>query len=218
MGKIAATEVKDWREIAYLGDGNPNWRGGLHCVCTACRKEFHSTGTGRQVKFCPECRPLALSGERNPNWAGRVPVICPCDTKFFVTPHQKELGRTFCSTPCSNIFRNQSNKKSGTNIEIIIQRWLEKKGIPFESQVVIPKVGIVDFLAGTTVLECDGEYWHTLPKRAQYDARRDRKLNKLGYPVIRLNSTEIEQGNLDEIIRIKAMIATFHGQWRQSWQ
>lgn len=31
-------------------------------------------------------------------------------------------------------------------------------------------------------------------------------------------ATDIEHGNLDEIIRSKAMVATLHGQWRQSWQ
>jgi very-short-patch-repair endonuclease len=206
------------RSTAYQGEGNPNWSNALKCVCELCQKEFQAVSHDNKPKSCLECRSLVLKGERNWNWAGRVEVtyLC-CGKTLSVTPLEAQR-RKFCSIACSNIYRNQTNRKSATDIELAMEDWLTKQNIPFESQVVIPNIGIVDFLIGTTVLECDGEYWHQKPGRAAYDLRRDTKLNKLGYPVIRLNSEEIKAANLSEIIHRKAWIATAHNQWRQSWQ
>ena len=199
------------------GSNNPNWRGGNACICQSCGKDFNSTGCDRQVKYCPTCRPLAMKGEKNPNWKPRTVLTCPCGKEFSATSREVKRGRKFCGIICSNISRNQN--KQSTNIERLVQQWLETH-LPgqFKTQVTIPGVGIVDFLIGTSVLECDGIYWHTKPGRAAYDLRRDAKLNKLGYPVIRFSSDEIERENLDTLIRQKALVATLHNQWRQSWQ
>lgn len=51
----------------------------------------------------------------------------------------------------------------------------------------------VDFLLPDTktVLECDGAYWHALPKVVERDRRKDTWLAAHGYKVIRLKEAAI---------------------------
>jgi len=79
-------------------------------------------------------------------------------------------------------------------------------------------IALVDFLAGTAVIQCDGVYWHTLPGRAEHDARQDVALNALGYAVIRISDEEIKNTPVTEILKRKAWIATAHAKRRVTWQ
>src|SRR5208282_6247002 len=94
-------------------------------------------------------------------WGFPAELICKgCDKTFTTTIRKAKAGQLCCSVTCSNIYRNLNRNDSETNIERIVREWLEKHRKPFQAQTKIPGVGIVDFLVGASVLECDGIYWH----------------------------------------------------------
>jgi len=128
------------------------------------------------------------------------------------------FDKKFCGRRCAAIWGNVNSKKQDTKLEQTIRTWLEHRGIPFQSQVRIANISVVDFLAGTSVIQCDGVYWHTLPGRAQKDAEQDAALNALGYAVIRISDAELKKELIDRVIQRKAWIATSRSQWRVSWQ
>jgi len=76
-------------------------------------------------------------------------------------------------------------------------------GVVFRRQVPVlaPGVGfIADFLAPSRrlIVEVDGAAWHRGRKAA--DARRDRKLARLGYRVLRLDAGLVER-DVEEAVR-----------------
>ena len=64
-----------------------------------------------------------------------------------------------------------------------------KCGVHFRRQVPLLGSFIVDFLApaAKVVVEVDGAY-HAVPARRRADARRDRRLGKAGFTVLRLEA------------------------------
>jgi very-short-patch-repair endonuclease len=127
-------------------------------------------------------------------------------------------GRKFCSHACSNITKNRLSKKSGTSLENTIEAWFADKGIQFEKQVPLLGITLADFVVGTTVIQCDGVYWHTLVGRADKDREQDSRLNAAGYTVVRISDSELKDDTLDRIMLRKSIIASLHNQHRVSWQ
>ncbi len=74
-----------------------------------------------------------------------------------------------------------------TTIETALYEELERRNIPFVRQQVVDGRYLVDALimGSRIVIECDGEYWHSLPGSAERDARRDHYLESRGYVILR---------------------------------
>ena len=84
--------------------------------------------------------------------------------------------------------------QSPTAIEIAVGKALDVLGAAYESQKVIGRC-IVDYYLPehNMVIECDGHYWHSLPKNKARDDRRDAWLRSQGYTVVRLTEEAIRQ-------------------------
>ena len=82
-----------------------------------------------------------------------------------------------------------------------------KLGVRFRRQVVIGN-SIVDFMAPARklVVEVDGGY-HTAPDRQRSDARRDKRLKRAGYRVLRLPATLIVSNLAAAVAAIRAALA-----------
>jgi DNA mismatch endonuclease (patch repair protein) len=98
-------------------------------------------------------------------------------------------------------------KYSNTSIEVAVQNYLKKLGIPFKTQVHLP--GIPDiFIEPNIVVFCDGCYWHKCilcgyGKRGRYiDKRVNERLEGQGYIVLRFWEHEINHDIRDCIKRI----------------
>lgn len=74
-----------------------------------------------------------------------------------------------------------------TSIEEFLYRELENRNVPFARQQVVDGLYLVDALimGARIVIECDGEYWHSLPGAEQRDQRKQRYLQSRGYVVLR---------------------------------
>jgi len=83
--------------------------------------------------------------------------------------------------------------RTPTSIERLIHDELEAKGIPYAKQAVINNKFKVDVYLSLhkAVIECDGDYWHTLPKVAARDKAKNAYLTKCGYKVFRFWEHEI---------------------------
>jgi very-short-patch-repair endonuclease len=80
-----------------------------------------------------------------------------------------------------------------------------KLGVQFRRQVPLAGRFVVDFLAPKErlVVEVDGNYHAT---RVQADASRDRKLRRLGYRVLRLESELVMRDLEAAVARVRALL------------
>lgn len=118
----------------------------------------------------------------------------------------------YCSMICRNedtetlIFNsikgNLSNlKKNGLNrLELKGNQILNELGIKYENQVLMFKKFIVDVLIEKSklIIQWDGEYWHTKPKRKKLDESQDLYLSKCGYKVLRITDKQIKE-NINQV-------------------
>jgi len=118
---------------------------------------------------------------------GKKRYVFPCDIK-------RGNGR-FCSKRCIAIASNLIQKDHDTDIERVIEDWLNKKKIIFEKQKAIDGISIPDFFVKPNIcIYCDGDYWHNLPRVKKRDSWINHQLEKRGYKIIRLIGSKIKDG------------------------
>ncbi|MGH9428927.1 MAG: homing endonuclease associated repeat-containing protein, partial [Terriglobia bacterium] len=80
-----------------------------------------------------------------------------------------------------------------TTIETLLYRELEARNVPYSRQQVVDGRYVVDALipGARIVIECDGEYWHSIPGRPEQDTKRQRYLESRGYVVLRFPEATI---------------------------
>jgi very-short-patch-repair endonuclease len=76
-----------------------------------------------------------------------------------------------------------------TSIEELMYRELERRNVPFAKQQVVDGLYLVDaiIIGPRIVIECDGEYWHSLPGALERDQKKTRYLQSRGYIVLRFS-------------------------------
>ena len=83
---------------------------------------------------------------------------------------------------------------------------LKKMGVEFQHQKRIDRF-YVDFLVGSnTVIEIDGERWHSSPEQIDRDKNRDDRLSDLGFKVFRIKSNERIETRIEEIIANQSVV------------
>lgn len=90
--------------------------------------------------------------------------------------------------------------RNPTNIEIVVDKFLSGSGVDYESQRPIDNRYLVDFFVPSKnlVIECDGEYWHSLAGTRKKDALENAYLKKQGYNLIRISERDILNGMYEE--------------------
>jgi very-short-patch-repair endonuclease len=92
-----------------------------------------------------------------------------------------------------------------TDIEKITEKILLENNIPFQKQAPISNIAVVDFLLdGNKIIQCDGDYWHSLPLTRERDKRQEAYFCRHGYRLLRLKGSEIKKMKSQCIERIKA--------------
>lgn len=145
-----------------------------------------------------------LCGEMARNWRGGLPNCIDCGKKL------GRRGRKRCKT-CSNKTRDfkrigiiglikQQNSKEPTSIEKIVYELLKSRGIIFEKQKLINGRFLVDAYIPdlNLIIECDGNYWHSLDRVKNKDKAENAYLDKCGYKLLRLSEEEIISGTFKE--------------------
>ena len=146
-------------------------------------KEIHSMPSEETRKKISEATRKALaemSFETKFHWHSKINK-----NRWAKLSHEERIQHT-------RAMRLAAQKANPSSLELPIAQILDALEISYKSQKSIGPY-IVDFyLPGhNLIIECDGDYWHSLPGRKEKDQKRDRWLRGHGYEVLRLNEDAI---------------------------
>lgn len=184
----------------------------LDRICSVCGKTFtvHKSDLNhRPCLFCSmECRHKSKNyakGEKHYKWKGgkqdRKCIVCGKSFKVKIEQIER-TGAKFCSQKCRGIHNIKKQRNFLTDIEQIMFEALFNANISFKYQENIKGIALVDFLINNNlVVQCDGTYWHNLPKQIEKDKKQNNALIKAGYKLIRFSEKEIKT-NIDNCIEL----------------
>jgi very-short-patch-repair endonuclease len=97
----------------------------------------------------------------------------------------------------------QNGIKEPTSIEKKLYSELKNRGLLFETQKLINGKFVVDAYIPSLnlIIEADGDYWHSLPKNMARDKSKNSYLKAVGFNLIRLSETEINNGKFKYKLR-----------------
>ena len=187
----------------YRKGNRINLKTGKVTQCAFCKKEnYKPKGQLKERNFCSTKCANEYQG-RN-----KIEYICKiCGKKFKWSKSRALQGNpTYCSTLCLNkdsehfikcgiASTMKQQKKNGLNkLELAGRKILEDIGVGFNEQVIMFDKFLVDVLVKDKpiIIQWDGEYWHSKPKRKLLDKSQDAYMKKCGYKVIRITDVEIK--------------------------
>lgn len=101
----------------------------------------------------------------------------------------EEEQRAFISAPLKGYVTRP------TSIEIMVQALLSTLEIKYEAHKKLGRWFVDIYIpASNLIIECDGDYWHSLPKNQDRDIRKTTWLTEHGYNLLRLPECEIRKG------------------------
>lgn len=93
--------------------------------------------------------------------------------------------------------------KADTSIEKKMKEALRRNGLKFEEQYNLDNKFLIDIAIPELkiAIECDGEYWHSLPRNQHVDKQKQIHCDKYGWQLLRFTDKEINT-KLDDCINI----------------
>lgn len=171
-------------------------------TCKNCSKQFGVIpARAKRANFC--CKNClsewmkTVKGEEHWHYT-KVKRDCQqCGKEFTCVPAKVKYGEgKFCSRSClgSHTSRTLSIFKGPTSIERKVAEWLKGLDIDFETQYSIGPWVVDVFLPGLdVVIECDGDYWHSLEETVKRDRRKEYYLRKHKFTLYRFTESEINK-------------------------
>ncbi len=190
----------------YRDSDRPQRKSGKTIKCEMCGKKKYKPKSQlkRKNHFCSIACANKYQGRNKVSFTCKI-----CNKKFRLSKSLAEQeGRkvTYCSMACrgkdtefmrncglSSTIKQQKNK--GLNkLEMKGREILTDIGIEFEEQVLMFDKFLVDVLIPSKklIIQWDGVYWHTKPKRMLLDKSQDAYFKKSGYKVLRVTDKEIK--------------------------
>ena len=84
--------------------------------------------------------------------------------------------------------------KKDTLPERLIEQELIRQCIPYNKQVPLESIAVVDFLLPSRIIiQVDGDYWHSLPQTKKRDNNQDFILGFKGYRIYRFWEKDIKK-------------------------
>lgn len=168
-------------------------------------------GRAKRMKFCSRKCYAQWRSENNlggppPRRLYNEPIECEaCGTKFIPKyPSSKHPAR-FCSQECARYHQHITHRGT-TWPERTIQALLLGLGINF-----IPEWKLNGFRADLylpdycVAIECDGEYWHSLPTNVRCDFKKTKAFSGAGIPVLHITDGDIKK----DLQNVKQQILAF---------
>lgn len=163
-------------------ESNPRWRGRTGRTCTGCRKTLSRKTRGTRCAACRErtgsanpfhgrrhddetrsaMRAAAANRDRSTYRGGgaRPGVLSQRRREEWVRRSDEEKARHLDAFIRAGQRHNKRNRK--TRIETIVAGMLDHLGARYEQNVQVGRYN-VDFVVGTTIIECFGDFWHCNP-------------------------------------------------------
>lgn len=159
-------------------------------ICLRCNKHFLVWPSHSDIsKFCSKkCKDDSMR-----DYVSRV--CRKCKKKFDLPRSDLNRGRgNFCTYRCFLTYRGPST------LEEKMERALKLAGIKFEREVKFKRFHADFLITGeNSIIECDGEHWHRIPRIQERDKRKEKLLNSMGYRVFRFSGKTINKFS-DEIL------------------
>lgn len=199
--------------IARKGQAPWNKKDKITLICNLCKNPYqvHECEVGRS-KFCSrKCShkyKKTVTGTSHPLWRRQLRKCEWCNKKVWIKPAKLHEFR-FCSRQCLGAWTS-ANCQSPTKPEIIVNDALEKLKIAFKSEYRIGKYSC-DFALPQfhIIIEVDGDYWHSSPKRKKLDKVKDIFLQEQGWKVIRFKEVDIYHNLSKCLVKISKQIFLF---------
>lgn len=177
---------------ANSGERNAAYKPPVIKRCERCGNEFAcEPWNADKRRWCGrECTDAArreITGPDHPLYKPKVQVTCTvCGTKKMVKPSLAERTTT-CSKRCAAIRSVTVQQGRGSRIEVAVAAELDRRAIRYERQRTIGHY-IVDFFLPdmNLVVECDGDYWHSLAKQRRIDASKNGYMRTHGIGMARI--------------------------------
>ena len=165
-------------------------------TCQQCGEKFIIRAKPTKnlpFKYCSKsCHNRAMDVRRK--------KICPvCKCEFLVKPCDELKGHgVYCSRRC------RFAGKKPTIIELIVGNILRDAGVDYVSQFRVGRY-VCDYFVPSRnlIIECDGSYWHSIPKVKERDNRKNEYLESRNYRILRLGESEIKNNKDMCIHKIK---------------
>lgn len=186
------SQIEDGRKACSLECARINRKTKVKKRCKACGKEFEASNfevLRNRAKYC----------SRACYWVPKKQVkkkCIVCGKAISILHSYLKYGRgKFCSQSCRGVWYIRNHKYSDTDIEVKLKEWLTENNIAFTPQYPTAYALVDFFILPNICLFADGDYWHTKDEQAiKKDKYQTKKLEQLGYKVIRLWGSEIKQG------------------------
>ena len=159
--------------------------------CLKCGNIFEVKRKESTGKYCS--RRCSDDTNKNPpaQWFEKACIVCGDVYKF--QSKSTINRRKTCSRRCQGVY-SAKNQPKISSIEILLKEQFDKINLKYEQQFVIGYfVADFAFPEQMLVVECDGDYWHNLPKQQAQDKRKNDRYERNGWRVLRFWENEIKQ-------------------------
>lgn len=195
--RSCAAKLK-WRDGTLL----PSPTNRVTLICEVCAKPFDVIAARSKARACSRMCANELRrwvrGEDHPLHKKPVELTCEnCHSTFDAKPCFADGTKRFCSRECVGAWVT-SNQPRVSSIEVATAAWLDERGINYRQQVRVGRF-VADFVVGNTIVEVDGDYWHSLPKVIARDERKRLAYRRAGFRLIRIPEHEVRAGNFSAL-------------------
>jgi DNA mismatch endonuclease (patch repair protein) len=169
----------------------------IEIPCEKCGKVFrvrpgdeYDGSTGRRRRFCSQkCADQSRVKKTQSERALSTQKCLQCGKTFIIPTcwfKKKNHGR-FCSRSCNATYHAQDDKVGyQSKLELLFIQALNERKIKHQSQYQVGQYFLdIAFPKQKTAIECDGDYWHNVPKQIAKDKRKDAYLKHKGWTVFR---------------------------------
>lgn len=186
------------------GDSNFNWKPKITKTCQWCGNSFQAMpwNADKRIWCSAKCTNEArrnTTGPDHPLYKAKTPMQCEvCGSTRLVKPSLVHRFRA-CSRRCAAIIKLKENPRISSR-ELQVKSALDELGESYEQQKVIHHF-IVDFYlpSRNLVIECDGSYWHSLPRSQRVSREKDDYFASAEIPIARLREEIIKTGALKAV-------------------
>ena len=182
----------------------------IDLICKQCGQPFQVNNPRKNTAhFCSrKCHNLykkTIIGLNHPLYTRQLRTCEWCGKEVYVKPAKLNEFR-FCSRQCMGSWIARHIHRP-TTPEIIVSEALKELGLQFETEYKIGKYSC-DFtlLIPKIVIEVDGTYWHSTPKRKQLDKTKDKFLSEQEWNVLRFKEKDIYQNLTKCLTRLNKYI------------
>ena len=181
---------------SMIGQRPWNYEPEIVKICQECGINFTVFKSQDRRIYCSrDCQHVAkakIVGNEHPLYKERVTRTC--DYCGVIFESHSCYNRKFCSRGCVGAASTRTQGGRRSSIELLVEAELIRLGEVFESSKPVGHWLLDFFLPDRKlVLECDGDYWHSIPEVAARDLRKDTWLRQHGYEVVRLSENDIRE-------------------------